>query len=77
MALCQQEVQAGLQRAGSMGWSCRANAISQLYAQRNVQEGKEASNVISMGCWVSMLLPKDTFCEFPSSTHLNPAPSPS
>lgn len=60
-----------------MGWSCWASAISQLCAQRNTQEGKEASNVISMGCRGSMLLPKDIFCEFPSSTHLNPAPSPS
>lgn len=53
-----QEAQAGLQRAGSVGWSCRVNAISQLHAPGNIQEGKEAPDVISAGCQGSMLLPK-------------------
>lgn len=56
--VCWQELQAGLQRAVSTGWSCHTNAASQLYTQGSTWEGKEASDYISAGCQGSVPRPK-------------------
>lgn len=65
-----QDAQAGLQRAGSTGRSCRVNAISQLCAPGSTREGKEAPDFISVGCQGSTLLPNHPFfmCSHPALT---------
>jgi len=68
------EVQAGLQRAGSTGWSCRVNAVSQLYAHGSTQGAlDDLCGMLRLHTTAQTPI----FRRFPSGTHLNPAPSPS